>query len=170
MQLGMVIALSFTQQTKQLDKMKKSLLFTTVLLMIGLMGIQTVNAQFGNRYGRQRSTVPQAQAPPEEPEPVTAESLVDERMPSITAALDLNPFEEAVVRTTLTKYVQKKLELQILKLEPQKMREEFQRLGKLQNEEIKAGLPEDKYEAYLELEKNSFKAKKKKKKKKKSKE
>ncbi|MEM8847268.1 MAG: hypothetical protein AAGD17_09225 [Bacteroidota bacterium] len=150
--------------------MKKSLLLATVLFMIGLMGIQSVSAQFGNRFGRQRSTVPQAQAPPQEPEPVTAEGLVDERMPSITEALELNPFEEAVVRTTLTKYVQKKLELQILQLEPKKMQEEYEKLGKLQNEELKAGLPEDKYQAYLELEKNRFKAKKKKKKKKKNKE
>ncbi|PRX55149.1 hypothetical protein [Flagellimonas meridianipacifica] len=150
--------------------MKKSLLLTTVLLMIGLVGIQSVSAQFGNRFGRQRSTVPQAQPTPKEPEPITAEGVVNERMPSITEALELNPFEEAVVRTTLTKYVQKKLELQILKLEPKKMQEEYERLGKLQNEELKAGLPEDKYQAYLELEKNRFKAKKKKKKKKKNKE
>lgn len=152
--------------------MKKSLLHITVLLTVGLVGLQSVSAQYGygNRYGRQRSTVPQAQEAPREPEKLTAAELVDERMPSITEALELNPFEEAVVRTTLTKYVQKKLELQILELEPQKMREEYVKLGKLQNEELKAGLPEDKYEAYLELEKNRFKAKKKKKKKKKNKE
>ena len=126
--------------------MKKSLLHITVLLTVGLVGLQSVSAQYGygNRYGRQRSTVPQAQEAPREPEKLTAAELVDERMPSITEALELNPFEEAVVRTTLTKYVQKKLELQILELEPQKMREEYVKLGKLQNEELKAGLPEDK--------------------------
>ena len=151
--------------------MKNSQLLTTVLLTIGLLGVQTLSAQFGNRFGgRQRSPVPQSQTPPPEPEPITAEGVVDEQMPTIVEALELNPFEEAVVRTTLTKYVQKKLELQILQLEPQKMKEEYERLGKLQNEEMKAGLPEDKYQAYLELEKNRFKAKKKKKKKKKDKE
>jgi hypothetical protein len=61
------------------------------------------------------------------------------------------------------------MELQILKLEPEKMREEYEKLAKLQDEEIKAGLPEDKYKAYMELQKNRFKTKKKKKKKKKSK-
>ncbi|MEM9076443.1 MAG: hypothetical protein AAGC43_05350 [Bacteroidota bacterium] len=151
--------------------MKKARLLTTVFLMIGLVGIQMVSAQFGNRFGRQRSTVPQSQAPPPEPEPITAEGVVNEQMPSIIEALELNAFEEAVVRTTLTKYVQKKLELQILQLEPQKMKEEYEKLGKLQNEEMKSGLPPDKYEAYLELEKNRFKpTKKKKKKKKKNKE
>ncbi len=156
--------------------MKKTFLFTSVFILIGFMGIETLSAQygygnrFGGRYGRQRSTVPQAQEPQKAPEPLTAEELVDERMPSITESLQLNPFEEAVVRTTLVKYVDKKLQLQILELEPEKMREEYEKLGKLQNEEMKAGLPEDKYQAYLELEKNRFKAKKKKGRKKKKKE
>lgn len=151
--------------------MKKMLSLSLLFLMIGLTGIESIYAQvgYGNRYGRQRSTVPQIQDTPKPPEPMTAEEMVDERMPSISETLELNPFEEAVVRTTLIKYVQKKLELQILELEPQKMREEYEKLGKLQNEEIKAGLPEEKYEAYLELEKNRFKAKRKKKEKKKKK-
>ncbi|MEM0931240.1 MAG: hypothetical protein AAF575_09390 [Bacteroidota bacterium] len=151
--------------------MKKMLSLSLLFLMIGLTGIESICAQvgYGNRYGRQRSTVPQIQDTPKPPEPMTAEEMVDERMPSISETLELNPFEEAVVRTTLIKYVQKKLELQILELEPQKMREEYEKLGKLQNEEIKAGLPEEKYEAYLELEKNRFKAKRKKKEKKKKK-
>jgi hypothetical protein len=58
------------------------------------------------------------------------------------------------------------LELQILKLEPEKTREEYKKIAKLQDEEIKAGLPEDKFKAYLELQKNRFKTKRKKKKKK----
>ncbi len=155
--------------------MKKSISLTIVILMIGLVGIESVCAQYGygnrygNRYGRQRSTVPQVQDTQKPPEPKTAEELVDARMPDITETIGLNPFEEAVVRSTLVKYVQKRLELRILDLEPKKMQEEFDKLGKLQNEELKAGLPEDKYEAYVELEKNRFKAKKKKKKKKKKK-
>ncbi len=126
-------------------------------------------AQFGNRYGRQqrgRTAIPQAQTPPKEPEAKTADQVVDEQMPKISENLELDPFEEAVVRSTLVKYVQKRMELQILKLEPEKMREEYEKLAKLQDEEIKAGLPEDKFKAYMELQKNRFKTKKKKKKKK----
>ena len=132
-----------------------------------------VSAQYGNnnRFGRQqRSAIPQAQTPPEEPKPKTADELVDEQMPRITQEIGLDPFEEAVVRSTLVKYVTKRLELQILKLEPKKMKEEYEKLADSQTEELKAGLPEDKYQAYVELEQRRFKGKKKKKKKKKNKE
>ncbi|WP_350286023.1 hypothetical protein [uncultured Croceitalea sp.] len=142
-----------------------------IVLVLGLFATE-MDAQFrnGNRFGRQRgSQIPQAQTPPEEPEPKTADQLVDEQMPKITEALELDPFEEAVVRSTFVKYVQKRMELQILKLEPNKMKEEFEKLAELQNEELKAGLPEEKYEAYLDLQENRFKTKKKKKKRKKNK-
>ncbi len=145
--------------------MKKLIqLFVLVFLFLLSEGLQAQYG-YGNRYGRQRSAIPQAQAPQKEPEPKTAEELVDERMPKISESLELDPFEEAVVRSTLVKYVQKRMELQILQLEPQKMREEFEKLQKLQDEELKAGLPEEKYNAFLDLQKNKLKKKKKKKKK-----
>ncbi|WP_343486498.1 hypothetical protein [Allomuricauda sp. d1] len=121
----------------------------------------------GNPFGRQRTAIPQAQTPQKEPEPKTAEELVEEQMPQITETLELDAFEQAVVRSTFTKYVQKRMELQILQLEPQKMKEEFQKLQQQQDEEMKAGLPEEKYQTYLDLMKNPSKAKKAKRKKKK---
>jgi len=151
--------------------MKKLTALCTVVFC--LIGTEMVSAQFGNnnRFGRQqRSAIPQAQTPPEEPKPKTADELVDEQMPRITQEIGLDPFEEAVVRSTLVKYVTKRLELQILKLEPKKMKEEYEKLADLQTEELKAGLPEDKYQAYVELEQRRFQGKKKKKKKKKNKE
>jgi hypothetical protein len=150
------------------------MLARTTLLIITLLACEILSAQFGygnpygNRMGRQRSAIPQAQTPTEEPEPKTATELVDERMPKITESLELDPFEQAVVRSTLVKYVQKRMELQILQLEPQKMREEFEKLQKLQDAELQAGLPEEKYKTYLDLQKNQLKKKKKKKKKSKS--
>ena len=151
--------------------MKK--LTTLCIIVFCLIGTETVSSQFGNnnRFGRQqRSAIPQAQTPPEEPKPKTADELVDEQMPRITKEIGLDPFEEAVVRSTLVKYVTKRLELQILKLEPKKMKEEYEKLADSQTEELKAGLPEDKYQAYVELEQRRFQGKKKKKKKKKNKE
>ncbi len=145
---------------------KPAILFVFIMLF----SVASVSAQYrnGGRFGRQGgSGIPQAQTPPKEPEAKNADQLVDEQMPKITKQLGLDPFEEAVTRSVLVKYVQKRLELQILKLEPKKMQEEFEKLAKLQREELKAGLPEEKYEAYLELEKNRFQAKRKKKKKKK---
>ncbi|MBT8186585.1 MAG: hypothetical protein HKP38_04265 [Croceitalea sp.] len=142
-------------------------------LFIGLLMTTFTFAQFGNgnRYGRQgRTAIPQAQTPEKEPEPKTAAEMVDEEMPKITESLELDPFEQAVVRSVLVKYVQKRVELQILKLEPKKMKEEYDKLSVLQKEELKAGLPEDKYLAYIDLEKSRFqKTGKKKKRKKKNK-
>ncbi|MEO9511624.1 MAG: hypothetical protein ABJN84_10890 [Flavobacteriaceae bacterium] len=152
---------------------------TSILLtaLFGLLSINSLIAQYGygSQYGRggqygRGSRLPQVQDTPKKEEPLTVEELVDNEMPSISQELQLDPFEEAVVRTTFIKYVQQRKELRILELEPEKMREELERLEKEQNEEMKAGLPEEKYEAYLELVKNKFKTKKKKKKKKKSKE
>lgn len=148
--------------------MKKVTTLSFLILFLGVTEIVTSQMRNGARFGNQRgSQVPQAQTPPEPPKPKTADELVDEQMPRITEEIGLDPFEEAVVRSTLVKYVQKRLELQILKLEPNKMQEEFKKLGDMQSQELKAGLPEDKFLAYQELEQRRFQGKKKKKKKKK---
>jgi len=146
------------------------LTFLTVFLSVGDLAAQYgYGSPYGSRYGRRQSTIPRVQETPKEVEPPTAEELVDQQMPSITEALGLNPFEEAVVRTTLLQSVQQRIELQILGLEPLKMKEEYEKILKKQNEELKAGLPEDKYDAFIELQEDGFKPKKKKKKKKKKK-
>lgn len=104
-------------------------------------------------YGRQRSSIPQAQETPKEPEHKTAEQLVDGEMPSITEALELNAFEQAVLSSVLKKYVQERIEAQILQLPPEKMREVYDNITKRQDEELKAGLPLEKYEAFVALQK-----------------
>lgn len=148
--------------------MKKLIQF--VFIAVVFLVAEQLQAQYGygNRFGRQRSAIPQGPTAEsqKEPEPQTAEELVDDQMPKITKSLELDPFEEAVVRSTLVKYVQKRIELQILNLEPKKMQEEYDKLGKLQDAELKAGLPEEKYNAYLDLMNNKSKKKRKKKKKK----
>ncbi|MGW9686110.1 hypothetical protein [Flagellimonas sp. 2504JD1-5] len=146
-----------------------------LFVLLGIFFTDSLIAQYGygnrygNRYGRRASTIPQSQSPPKEEKALTAEEIVDEQMPSITEALELNPFEEAIVRTTLVNSVQQRIELSILKLEPNKMKEELEKIRDIQDEELKAGLPEDKYLAFVELQENQFKARKKKKKKKKKK-
>jgi hypothetical protein len=156
-------------------KSTQTLFFIT--LLIGVLAINDMYAQYGygspygrrSMYGRGRSTIPQA-GPVEtqnDETPPTAEELVDEQMPSIIEALDLDPFEQAVVRTSLVASVQQRMELQILQLESLKMKEEYEKIQRRQDAELKAGLPEDKYKAFVELQENRFKAKKKKKKKKK---
>ena len=119
----------------------------------------------GGGYGRQRSTIPQAQSAPEPPEPKTADQIVDGEMPGITEALDLNPFEEAVLSSTLKKYLKKRIEMQILELSPDQMREGMERITKNQTAELEAGLPPEKYEAFVEMQKKGIDRTKKKKKK-----
>ncbi|MCK0156654.1 hypothetical protein MWU65_05655 [Cellulophaga sp. F20128] len=148
-------------------KTKKGFLFTAVLIIVAAT---TVEAQYGNGYGnegygRQRSQMPQTQSN-EKPEPLTAEEIVELQMPIIIESIDLNDFEKAIVSTTLTKYIKKYMQLQILKLEGDIMKESIERLRKEQSEELKAALPEEKYEAYVALEESGFKKAKKRKKKK----
>jgi len=147
--------------------MKKTTLLLTLFLTLFLSEVLISQFRTPNRFGRGRSSIPQAQVPEKEPEPLTAEEMVDQQMPKVIEALALDPFEEAVVRSILVKYVRKRMELQILQLEPTKMREEFNKLFEMQDEELKAGLPEEKYQAFTELQQNNFQAKRKKKKKKK---
>ena len=129
----------------------------------------------GNGYGRGTSRIPQAQEPQKEPENLTAEEIVDNEMPEIAEALELNEFETAVLSSVLKKYVQERIEMQILKLTPDKMREKMEKITERQDEELKAGLPMEKYEAFVELQKkgvaktNKEKKKKEKKQKKKKK-
>ncbi|RDY61731.1 hypothetical protein [Flagellimonas nanhaiensis] len=151
--------------------MKKTQTIFTLVLLLGLLGISELSAQYGygnpygygSRYGRQRSIVPNTPDAPKEPENLTAEEIVDQQMPSITEALALDPFEEAVVRTTLVKSVQQRIEVQILELEGASLQEAVEKIKNRQDEELKTGLPEDKYQAFQELQENKFKTKKKKK-------
>ncbi|WP_324027916.1 hypothetical protein QSV08_08215 [Maribacter sp. BPC-D8] len=153
-------------------------------LLLILLGSSEIYAQYGygnNGYGsssgygngRQRSSIPQAQTPAEPPKPKTAEELVNDEMPRISEALALNEFEQAVLSSVLKKYVQERIEAQILKLPPEKMAEVYENITKRQDEELKAGLPLEKYEGFVALQKDgvskTLKKNKKKKKRKKSK-
>lgn len=118
----------------------------------------------GGRYGRQRSAIPRTEEPVKKEDPLTAEEIVEREMPKITEHVGLNAFEEAVVRTILTKYVQQQIEMQILNLEPEQMREGLEKIRENQKADLKAGLPEEKYNALLEMQEKGIKKKKRKKK------
>lgn len=163
--------------------MKINKTYWVALFALLLTGVE-LQAQYGyggggygyggrGTYGRGRSSIPQAQEPQKEPENLTAEEIVDKEMPAIAGALELNEFETAVLSSVLKKYVQERIEMQILKLSPDKMREKMEEITARQDEELKAGLPLEKYEAFVELQKNGVaktnKEKKKKEKRKKKK-
>jgi len=142
-----------------------------IVLFILLLGASEIQAQYGygyggggygyggygsrGMYGRGRSAIPQAgpTASQKEPEPKTAAQIVDDEMPAIAKTLGLDEFEKAVMSTTLKKYVQERIELQILKLPTDKMREAYEKITVRQDEELKAGLPLEKYEAFVKMQK-----------------
>lgn len=146
-----------------------------IVLFIFLLGASEIQAQYGyggggygyggygggyggygrGGYGRGRSAIPQA-GPTEAkaPEPKTAAQIVDGEMPAIVETLGLDEFEKAVLSTTLKKYVQERIELRILKLPADKMREAYEKITLQQDEELKAGLPLEKYEAFVQMQKD----------------
>ena len=144
---------------------KKNLLVIVVMLF----SLSWVQAQYGNGYGRQgqRSRIPQAQAPQKEQEPLTPEQMVDNEMPKIIKQVQLNEFETAIMRATLLKFLKSRNEIILSNLPQQETQEAINKLFEKQDAELKAGLPQDKYEAFIELRNNGCKKKKKKKRKKK---
>jgi len=147
----------------------KSNIFLSIFALV--LGVTISSAQYGYgygnpySYGRQRSIVPQGPEPEKEAKPKTAEEIVEIEMPRITEVLELNEFEQAVVSSILTKYVQQSIELQILNPEADKLREGMEKIRQNQKAELKAGLPEEKYNALVDLQENGFKKTLKKKKK-----
>jgi hypothetical protein len=141
--------------------MKKLILLSLFLLSLG----STAVAQYGyygngGYYGRGRSLVPQAESPEKKPEPKTAEEIVAEEMPGIIEAAELNDFEAAVVRSSLTQYVQQRIELEILKMSPEDTREALEKINLAHRQELEAGLPPEKYQAMVQLQENNYNTKK----------
>lgn len=152
-------------------KNSKIILFSILTVVLG---ITVASAQYGygygnpSYYGRNQRLTPQGPEPEKKEEkPRTADEIVAAEMPQITELLSLNDFEQAVVSSILTKYVQQSIELRILNLEPDKMREGFEKIRINQKAELQAGLPEDKFNALMELQEKGIRKQKKIKKKKK---
>lgn len=124
---------------------------------------------YGYGYGRYRNNIPSVEQEPKKPEPMTASEIVDAEMPEIAEALELNDFETAVLSATLKKYVQQRIEMQILELTPDQMRAGMERITQEQDKELQVGLPQDKYEAFVALQKQGVKKTQKDKKKEKKK-
>ena len=146
-----------------------------IFIFIVFLSIPAIQAQYGygnrgydrNGYARQGSITRDAQpSSPKKEEPLTAKKIVDLQMPTITEILELNEFEQAIIATTLAKYMQQRIEIQLLKLTLEKTKEGYEKIHKKQTEELKSSLSEDKFNAFIELQENGFRKTKKKKKKK----
>lgn len=136
-----------------------------LLILFFFVATFYAEAQYGT-MGRRR-IAPQTQDKPEPAEPMTAEEMVEAEMPKLLEVIDFSEFEQAILKSILTKYVQQRIEIQILKLEPEKTREAYEQINLKQDEELKASLPADKFEALKEYRENRGKKSKSKKRKKK---
>jgi len=142
---------------------------TNIKILLGLFVLMIsaeAMAQYGyggygygrrDMYGRRMSVVPRTMTEMnKEPENLTAEQIVEQQMPAFKEALGLTVFEEAILSTVLTKYVQQRIELQILKLDPQKMKEQYQIIQENQEKELQQSLPPEKFEAYMEIKEENY--------------
>jgi len=78
-------------------------------------------------YGRQRNSIPQAQENAQGTRKINGRSNCRPgNAKHYKKKLGLNPFEEAVLSTNLKKYLQERIELQILELPADKMRESYE--------------------------------------------
>lgn len=144
---------------------------TIFILLFGMVPVLQAQYSTNGSTGRRRPIAPRSQEPIEKAEPMTADQMVAAEMPKITEALALNDFEQAVLTAILTKYVQQRIEVQILNLGPEKTHEAYENINRKQDEEFKASLPAEKYDALIEYQQNGgkkVKSKRKKKKKNKS--
>ncbi len=155
-------------------KVRIQIILTFTFLLLG-NGLAEAQYRTGSPYygGRPNSIIPRSNDEKPEPKALTASEMVANEMPKISEAADLNEFEEAVVTSILTKYVQQTIELRLLELEPNKTRENLQKIKANQDAELKAGLPDEKYMVIKEIQEKGLNKvssqKKKEKKKKKSK-
>lgn len=105
----------------------------------------------------------------EEQEPLTAEDIVELSMNNIKETVELNAFEDAVLRAIMLEATRKRIELQILNLEPNAVKTALEEIEKQEDDRLKNELPEVVYTQLQALKERGKSNSPKKKKKKKSK-
>lgn len=123
----------------------------------------------GNPYGNPLRQMNQMPTRTEEQEPLTAEDIVELSMNSIKETVELNAFEDAVLRAIMLEATRKRIELQILNLEPNAVKTALEEIEKQEDDRLKNELPEAIYTQLQILKERRKSNSPKKKKKKKSK-
>ena len=124
------------------------------------------------RYGRGATGIPRPSIPDEEVAPPTAEEIVEQQLLVIKESVDLDPFETAIVQSTLLEFTKKRIELQILKPSPEELQEAARKIAEDEENRLRQNLSPEKFQEILDLKnpkarKKDKDEKKKKKKKKK---
>ena len=123
----------------------------------------------GNPYGNPLRQMNQMPTRTEEQEPLTAEDIVELSMNNIKETVELNAFEDAVLRAIMLEATRKRIELQILNLDPNEVKTALEEIEKQEDDRLKNELPEVIYTQLQVLKERGKSNSPKKKKKKKSK-
>lgn len=141
-----------------------------LLLVVGLS--ESVQGQFGapmggfggygygNPYsgmGRMGSSVPRMNTTAEPDAPLTAEEITELEIQKVKEAMLIDPFEEAVLRAIVLEFTKKRIELQILKVDPKTLSESFKKWNEEENERMKNELSLATYEQLIALKERNFK-------------
>jgi hypothetical protein len=129
----------------------------------GMMG-----SPYGNPYGNPMRGMNQFPSRTQDDEPLTAEDIVELSINRVKETIEINAFEEAVLRSIMLEATKKRIELQILKLEPNAMKTALEEIESLEDARLENELPPALFEHLKGLkEEGNSKTKRKKEKKKK---
>ena len=123
----------------------------------------------GNTYGNSFRQMNQMPTRTEEQAPLTADDIVELSMNRIKETIELNAFEDAVIRSIMLEATKKRIELQILNLEPNAVKTTLEEIEKQEDFRLNNELPEVIYLQLQALKEEGRSNSPKKKKKKKSK-
>ena len=123
----------------------------------------------GNPYGNPLRQMNQMPTRTEEQAPLTADDIVELSMNRIKETIELNAFEDAVLRSIMLEATKKRIELQILNLEPNEVKTVLEEIEKQEDFRLNKELPEVIYLQLQALKEEGRSSSPKKKKKKKSK-
>ena len=123
----------------------------------------------GNPYGNPMRGMNQFPSRTQEEEPLTAEDIVELSINRVKETFEINAFEEAVLRSIMLEATKKRIELQILNLEPNLMKTALEEIEAIEDARIEKELPPALFEHLKALkEEGNCKRKKEKKKKRKT--
>lgn len=123
----------------------------------------------GNPYGNPLRQMNQMPTRTEDQAPLTADDIVELSMNRIKETIELNAFEDAVIRSIMLEATKKRIELQILNLEPNAIKTTLEEIEKQEDFRLNNELPEVIYLQLQALKEEGRSNSPKKKKKKKSK-
>jgi len=96
---------------------------------------------YGNPYGNPMRGMNQFPSRTQEDEPLTAEDIVELSINRVKETIEINAFEEAVLRSIMLEATKKRIELQILNLESNAMKTALEEIESIEDARLENELP-----------------------------